>query len=75
MLGHQNVATTQKYFGVKYASVREALEEMALDTDLRFNRLLGSSLKKETGETLFLELTRRDADKATAEIVKIGIYA
>ena len=28
MLGHASVATTQKYLGVNYASVREALEKM-----------------------------------------------
>ena len=30
MLGHRNVATTQKYLGVNYASVREAVEEMSV---------------------------------------------
>ena len=29
MLGHKNVATTQKYLGVNYASVRDAVEKMA----------------------------------------------
>ena len=31
MLGHRNVATTQQYLGVNYASVRDALEEMSVD--------------------------------------------
>ena len=31
MLGHRNVATTQLYLGVNYASVRDALEEMSVD--------------------------------------------
>jgi len=29
MLGHKNVATTQKYLGVNYANVRDAVENMA----------------------------------------------
>lgn len=29
MLGHKNVATTQKYLGVNYSSVRDAVEKMA----------------------------------------------
>ena len=34
MLGHKSVATTQKYLGVNYANVRDALEEMSLDSEL-----------------------------------------
>ena len=30
MLGHKNVATTQKYLGVNYAEVRQALEFMSV---------------------------------------------
>ena len=85
MLGHRNVATTQKYLGVNYASVRKGVEEMAVDAERHTMNLLGSSLKKEADETLFLELTLRgydlskplrpDADAeepSTAEVVKIG---
>ena len=79
MLGHQSVTTTQKYLGVNYTSVREAVEEMSLESELDINGLLGSSLKKEADETLFLELARRGydlsslrEDETTAEIVKIG---
>ena len=80
MLGHQSVTTTQKYLGVNYTSVREAVEEMSLESELDINGLLGSSLKKEADATLFLELARRgydlsslrDNDDTTAEIVKIG---
>ena len=99
MLGHRNVATTQKYLGVNYASVREAVEEMsvsgsemmpevgelahhfseAVETELHITTLLGSSLKKEADEALFLELALRGYDLASlrkdnppAEIVKIG---
>ena len=43
MLGHKNVATTQKYLGVNYASVRDAVEKMAFSNgssgdDLTDNR-------------------------------------
>ena len=34
MLGHKSIATTQKYLGVNYASVREALQKMSLDGEL-----------------------------------------
>lgn len=34
MLGHKSVATTQKYLGVNYASVRDALEKIAVSGDL-----------------------------------------
>ena len=82
MLGHKNVATTQKYLGVNYASVREALEEMsvsAVETELHTITLLGSSLKLEADETLFLELALRGYDlsrlrdgEVSGEVVKIG---
>ncbi|MXV82376.1 phage integrase family protein [Candidatus Poribacteria bacterium] len=83
MLGHRNVATTQKYLGVNYASVRQAVEEMSLSGELHRSFLLGSSLKSEKDETLFLELalrgydlgTLRQDDAATetaAEIVSFG---
>ena len=79
MLGHKSVATTQKYLGVNYTSVREAVEEMSLESELDINGLLGSSLKKEADATLFLELARRGYDlsklrdeETTVEIVKIG---
>ena len=82
MLGHRNVATTQKYLGVNYASVREAVEEMSVsgeDSEPPIIYLLGSSLKKEADETLFLELALRGYDlsklrdnEATGEIIKIG---
>ena len=79
MLGHKDVVTTQKYLGVNYASVRNALEEMSLDGELHRIGILGSSLKKEADATLFLELALRGYDlsklrdnETTAEIVKIG---
>ena len=82
MLGHRNVSTTQKYLGVNYASVRQAVEEIAVSGDLHTTTLLGSSLKFEADETLFLELALRGYDLSkplreetdtTAEIVQIGV--
>ena len=34
MLGHKSIATTQKYLGVNYASVREAVQKISLDGKL-----------------------------------------
>ena len=62
MLGHKSIATTQKYLGVNYASVREALQKMSLDGELHESGLLGSSLKSTKDETLFLELALRGYD-------------
>ena len=62
MLGHKNVATTQKYLGVNYASVRDALEEMAVSGELHRTTLLGSSLKNDADEALFFELALRGYD-------------
>ena len=78
MLGHKSVVTTQKYLGVNYASVRDALQKMSLDAELHEIGILGSSLKKEADATLFLELALRGYDlsklrenNTTGEIVKI----
>ena len=86
LLGHRNIATTQKYLGVNYASAREAVEGMALagepDRTLLLSgsfQFLGAELKETADETLFLELALRGYDlsslrenETTAEIVKIG---
>ena len=85
MLGHRNVSTTQKYLGVNYANIKEAVEEMAVSGELHRSNLLGSSLKSTADETLFLELALRgydlsrlradtepDTPPTEAEIVKIG---
>ena len=79
MLGHQSVTTTQKYLGVNDTSVREALKEMSLESELDISELLGSSIKKEKDETLFLELACSGYDlfklreeETTSEIMKIG---
>ena len=76
LLGHRNVATTQKYIGVNYATAREAVEGMALgkvgtdasDTSVPTfaerdrTALLSGSVKNESDETLFLELALRGYD-------------
>ena len=82
MLGHKSIATTQKYLGVNYASVREAVQKMSLDGELLKTGILGSSLKNTHTETLLLELALRGIDvsklredtetEPPAEIVKIG---
>ena len=79
MLGHRNVATTQKYLGVNYASVRQAIEEMVVSGELPKRGILSSSVEKLADETLFLELARRGynlarlrEDEMIAEIVNIG---
>ena len=80
LLGHRNVATTQKYIGVNYASAREAVEGMALAAEPYRTALLSRSLKNITDETLLLELARRgydlpnfdEIDETTAEILKIS---
>ena len=83
MLGHKSVGTTQKYLGVNYASVRDALQKMSLDAELHKTGLLGTSLKNTKDETLFLELVLRgynlsslretdETTAVTADIVKIG---
>ena len=80
MLGHKSVATTQKYLGVNYANIKEAVEEMSLESELHVMGILGSSLKSTADETLFLELALRGYDlsslredtEETAEIVKIS---
>ena len=57
MLGHKSIATTQKYLGVNYASVREALQKMSLDGELHERNLLGNSLNPpQTNPVLELAL-------------------
>ena len=84
LLGHRNVATTQKYIGVNYATARQTVEAMAIERDRsdlssRSPHFLGGELKTTADETLFLELALRGYDLSklrdeptTAEIVKIG---
>ena len=69
LLGHKNVSTTQRYLGVNYASAREAVEGMALESESYRTTLLsesfqflGSELKTTADETLFLELALRGYD-------------
>ena len=69
MLGHRNVATTQKYLGVNYAEIRSAVEEMAVESELHTIaktsesfQFIGAELKETADETLFLELALRGYD-------------
>jgi len=67
MLGHKNITTTQKYLGVNYQSVREAVESMAVCGELHRTHILSSSLKNATDEKLFLELALRGYDLQTLQ--------
>lgn len=71
MLGHANVATTQKYLGVNYASVREAVEKMSLGAQPHTHTLLGSSLEKVDDEAMFLELALRGYDLSALRNTKV----
>ena len=44
----------RKYLGGNYATVREAVADMALDAAQRIDDLLGSTLKKAGDASLFL---------------------
>ena len=59
MLGHKNVATTQKYLGVNYAEVREALELMSV-------LVAGTAPKQST------PVHRASDDALVAELAKRG---
>ena len=49
MLGHKSVATTQKYLGVNYANVRDALEEMSIDAELHESAFIATVRIQEAG--------------------------
>ena len=53
LLGHRNIATTQKYLGVNYASARETVEAIALGAKPYRTSILSGSLKSTADETLF----------------------
>lgn len=57
MLGHQNVATTQKYLGVNYANVRDAVEQMAFGKPI--TEVGKTDLKSATAEQLMTALEQR----------------
>ena len=59
LLGHRNVATTQKYIGINYASAREAVETMALGYEPDRTDLLSRSIHTYNDEQLHAELSRR----------------
>ena len=56
LLGHRNVATTQKYIGVNYATARETVEAMALRDEPYRRPLLYNSLNDIDDKTLQCEL-------------------
>ena len=56
MLGHKNVNTTQKYIGVNYKSVREALEAIAIARTEERNT---TQVYKASDDMLIAELVRR----------------
>ena len=63
MLGHKSVATTQRYLGVNYSTVREAVEQMAFSaTERDIDTLLTQTLKTTSDQALFLELGMRGYD-------------
>ena len=65
ILGHKSVATTQRYLGVNYATVREAVEKMAFSaTDRDIDALSTQTLKTTSDQVLFLELAMRGYDLA-----------
>ncbi len=43
MLGHKAVSTTQKYLGVNYANIKEAVEQMAVSGELHITPHFGES--------------------------------
>ena len=79
LLGHRNISTTQKYLGVNYADAKAAVEAIALITESDSFPLSSDSLTDIDDETLRSELekrgynvTSRQENETTAEIVKIG---
>ena len=79
LLGHRNVATTQNYLGVNYATAKQACEAIALGSEPYRIPLSSRSWEEINDETLKSELekrgynvTRRRTDEKTAEIIKIG---
>ena len=57
MLGHKNVSTTQKYLGVNYANIREAVEQMAFGRPI--SEVSKITLQTATAEELITELEQR----------------
>ena len=79
LLGHRNISTTQKYLGVNYADAKAAVELIALESESDRTTLSPDSLTDIDDETLQCELvkrgynvTSRQENETTAEIVKIG---
>lgn len=69
MLGHKNVATTQKYLGVNYAEVREALELMSVSVAGTEPRQ-ATPIHRASDDALIAELARRGFDVTTTTKVE-----
>ena len=77
LLGHANVATTQTYLGVNYASARQAVEEMAFSVDIHGTHLYGKQegdckrsdrnrspfLRDKLSEAVHILRSEKEADK------------
>lgn len=64
MLGHKSVITTQRYLGVNYATVREASEAMAVNSEHSITTRMSPSINDASDDALFVELLRRGYDVA-----------
>ena len=64
MLGHKSVATTQRYLGVNYASVRDASEAMSIHSESNRSVQTLSSVDEASDDVLLIELLRRGYDVA-----------
>ena len=59
MLGHKSIATTQKYLGVNYASVRVSLQKMSLDGELHESGQTSESFQFLGRDLLRKQLAKR----------------
>ena len=74
MLGHKSVATTQRYLGVNYTTVREAVRKMAFSaTERDIDTLSTQMLKTTSDHTLFLELGIRGYDLASLRNAQLPV--
>ena len=62
MLGHRSVVTTQKYLGVNYENVSEAIEAMSVAGERDRTVLSSHSLVQVPDDTLLIELLKRGYD-------------
>lgn len=64
MLGHKSVITTQRYLGVNYATVRDASEAMAVNSERSPTMRTAPPINEASDDALFVELLRRGYDVA-----------